>query len=232
MYVIIETGTRMIVDFVNEIVDNNDGSFYDVEGDLYYTKDITTYHEIAEKPRGVRVNSHGYDPDKKTFFRLITPLELSKARAFARDKMRENLSVKMRLKKMSEQIEEMHLQEQELEYLFKMLNITEAATAQLFLILISNNMITEENIPSSLPLIFLDMLQKQQITEEELPSLIKDKVLLLQEEILKNLQEAQQVKVEVETEPTFTDEELAEIANDPEYNFDNEFIESEIPEKE
>jgi len=171
MFIIVEKETGYIIDIVVDIEDNNDGSFYDTNNDEYYTKDVLTYYEMDSIPRGVHAYSHGYDPEFG-FRKLLSPLELMKAKAQLRDSMRKDLHTTQFQQTLVNRIKSY---EKEKDYSVFLINNMQ----NLMLALLKREKENEEFINEnrdSLILFYTDLLDKELISIEDVPEILVNEV--------------------------------------------------------
>lgn len=79
MYVIVQKQDNFVVGLCEELIDNNDGSFLDVDEDILYYKGEFFYYPNVNVPAGVNVHQYTYTLDEG-FKVAFSKLELMKAR--------------------------------------------------------------------------------------------------------------------------------------------------------
>ena len=84
MYVITQKEDNYVVGLCNELIDNNDGSFLDVDEDILYYKGDYCYYVNVEVPAGI--NKHQYFYTEEDGFKLaFNKLEMMQMRRAAMD---------------------------------------------------------------------------------------------------------------------------------------------------
>lgn len=84
MYVITQKEDNYVVGLCNELIDNNDGSFLDVDEDVLYYKGDYCYYVNVEVPAGI--NKHQYFYTEEDGFKLaFNKLEMMQMRRAAMD---------------------------------------------------------------------------------------------------------------------------------------------------
>lgn len=79
MYVIVQKQDNFVVGLCEELIDNNDGSFLDLDEDIIYYKGEYFYYPDVAVPVGV--NTHQYTYTEEEGFKLaFSKLELMRAR--------------------------------------------------------------------------------------------------------------------------------------------------------
>ena len=84
MYVITQKEDNYVVGLCNELIDNNDGSFLDVDEDVLYYKGDYCYYTNVDVPAGI--NKHQYFYTEENGFKLaFNKLEMMQMRRAAMD---------------------------------------------------------------------------------------------------------------------------------------------------
>lgn len=175
MFIVVEKETGYIIDVIDAIEDNNDGSFYDPNNDELYTKDVLMYYEMESIPRGVHPYSHGYDPEFG-FRKLMTPFELMKAKCQLRDSMRKDLHTTQFQHTLTNKIKNY---EKEKDYLIFLSNNMQNLMLALLKREHENEIFLEDN-KDALILFYTDLLDKNMITLEDVPELLKNDIEIFQ----------------------------------------------------
>lgn len=185
MYIIVEKETDFIVTTATEIIDNNDGTFVDCYDDFLYNKEAHIYYQLDMDtlPKGVRLGTHGYNPEKGGFYPLMSILELNELRHKNRQKLKRQIDIENMFIEVSEKLDNIYVTQEALEY---MLNHTSAIAHTMFILYKQMNnkaLIEDDSLHLNMALIAFDLLSKNIISMEDIPDYLIPYITNLQQKI-------------------------------------------------
>lgn len=93
MYIITQKQDDFVVGLCNNLIDNNDGSFTDLDENCLYYKGEYCYYPNVETPKGVNANQYIYTPEEgfKLAFSKLELMKMKLSSAYKEDKATESL---------------------------------------------------------------------------------------------------------------------------------------------